>query len=111
MLLLPRVWIQSLVGEPRSHKLLSETKKQDKQLKNINSGWKDYGILWNKFRGSDEEKNKLSISLYKYFLGSASRKKKIEMKEDLGSDGELYVEEKVSLSEKSTLQLARKVIS
>lgn len=33
------------------------------------------------------------------------------MKKDLSSDGELYGEEKVSLSEKSTLQLARKVIS
>ena len=33
------------------------------------------------------------------------------MKKDLSSDGELHGEEKVSLSEKSTLQLARKVIS
>ena len=32
--------------------------------------------MWNRLRGSDEEKNKLSISLYKYSLGSASREKK-----------------------------------
>lgn len=45
-------------------------------------------------------------------LGSASRlggKEGIEtVKKYLSSDGELYGEEKVSLSEKSTLQLARK---
>lgn len=61
-----------------------------------------------RFRRRNEE----TISLYKYSLGSASRKKKkFGVKEDLGNNGEQYVKEKVSLSEKSALKLARKAMS